>query len=166
MYTNIFVFLIFIGSLSSWIRAELSGEVCPGCGHLWHSLISKMEMMCLLIIFHPISSKNWMSFIGIISKFALRCTFEISWIFTKFIMSCYLIKSILVAECFIHTIIDWVSLFLKRFLLLSSEVLTPTSRVIPMARFKFVFIFFCHLNSLEWISCGKLIAIVGGVSSI
>ena len=76
---------------SSWIRTKLSGEIRPGCGHLWHTLVTKIEMMSFLIILDLICSKDWVSFVRIILKFASCRTFEISWISTKFVMSCYLI---------------------------------------------------------------------------
>jgi len=53
----------FFSSFTSWIGAELSGEVGPGSGHLWHTFISHIEMMSLLVILYLICTKDWMSFL-------------------------------------------------------------------------------------------------------
>ena len=84
-------------------------------------------MMSFLIVLHLIGGEDWVSFLRVILKFTSGSAFEIGWISSKFIMSCYLIQSILITEGFILTIIDWIFLFLEGFLLLSSKVLTPTS---------------------------------------
>ena len=121
---------------SSCVRAELSGEVGPSGCHLWYSFISKIKMMSLLIILDSICFKDWVSVVGVISKFASSCTLEIGCITSKFIMSCYLIQSILITKGSIVLIIGSVSRFLtffiKSFLLFSFEILTPTSRMVPM----------------------------------
>ena len=111
---------------------ELFGEMRPGSSHFWNAFAAKTEMMCFLIIFNPIRFKDWLSLIRIIPKFAFSSAFKISGISTKFIMSSYLIQSILISKGLITSKIYNVSFFFECFPLFSSEILTPTPGVIPM----------------------------------
>ena len=111
------------------------GKLCPGSRHLWYSFITHAKMRFFLVIFYSICCKNGMSFIRIISKLAFCCAFKIGRICSELIMGANLIKSILQMEGLVEIEISPILFLLERFKLFGPEILTPASRMVPVARF-------------------------------
>ena len=151
MYRNLFILnefidYLFLPQLSALLLSfrvcELFRKMSPcGC-HFWNSLVSEFKMMALLIILHFPSAEHRISIISVISKFAFCCCFETWWINTKFVMSSYLIQSILISEKLVLAKAFHIFLFIKLLNFFCLEIYAPASWMIPVRLFKLInFIF-------------------------
>ena len=101
--------------------------MCPSGRHFGHALISKLEMVRLLIIFDSSRGENGMPLSRIVSKFAGGGRLEIVGVLAQVVVSTYLIKCILIAKELILCKISWIRLDLEAFELFGTEILTPAS---------------------------------------
>jgi len=138
----------------------------PCWSHHRGTLITEIEMRFALVLLHIPCIERPISSLWCIFELRLSSSLKIRWVCSKFIMSSYLIQSILIPHVLIFRKINWIPFFSKSLQLFGAEILAPWSRVVPMWSFELIFCCFIQ-NVLFWaLILNKSICIIRLIPSL
>ena len=139
----------------------------PGRCHHWNAFAAKFEVVALLIVLDIACFEQWCSAVRIVAELTLGCGLEIGSVLAHLVVSPNLIQGVLVAHELIRGEIDWIFLFNKALELLGSEVLAPTSGMIPMRSLEVVLLLLSNDSSIPSVTkLGELPAIACLVAGV
>lgn len=129
LYIDYYMFIQSYSCPSKFLR-----KMRPSWCHFRHRLVSKSKVMRFLVVFDSTCLEHWSSISWIIPELISSWALEVGSVDSKSVVGSYLIKCILISEEFVLRIRFWIFLLSECLSLLRLEILTPTTRVIPVAR--------------------------------
>ena len=127
-------------------------EMGPGGGHHWIRLGSKLEVILLLVVLDSLGQEDWCSLLWIIFKLALSHGHVINGLFTEFVVSSYLVQSVLSTKGFVFQENSSVFFFVEAFRGFWNEVFSPALGMVPVTLFKLVPLVIINNCSFNWFS--------------